>query len=77
MIIIIIVDHCWSVTHQGLVGELWMLLVVFVDDFDAVRNIYIVGNSFPTFDRLIVWKWFRNLQKQVTDESNLGELGLF
>ena len=33
-----------------------MLLVVFVDDFDAVKNIYIVGNSFPIFDRLIVWK---------------------
>ena len=69
--------HCWEVEHQGSVGELWMLLVVFVDDFDAVNNIYIVGNSFPIFDRLIVWKWFRNLQKQVTDESNLEELGLF
>ena len=55
-----------------------MLLVVFVDDFDAVKNIYIVGNSFRRiFGRVIVWKWFRNLQKQVTDESNLGELGLF
>ena len=54
-----------------------MLLVVFVDDFDAVKNIYIAGNSFQIFDRLIVWKWFRNLQKQITDESNVGELGLF
>ena len=54
-----------------------MLFVEFVHNFDAIKNIHIVGNSFPIFDRLIVWKWFRNLQKQVTDESNLEELGLF
>ena len=54
-----------------------MLLAVFAHDFDAIKNIHIVGNSFPIFYRLFIWKWFRNLQKQITVESNLGELGLF